>query len=119
MFAILDLTKENLIAFQVKGKIEKSDYEKLNPLVKKTEEKYGNLKLYIEIQDVDGIGLSALWEDIKFYFRFVKELKKIAITCNSEITEILSKWSKPFVSSEIQFFDFSEKDNALKWINEN
>ncbi len=119
MFHILDFTKDNLIAFQVEGKVEKADYDKLKPLLEKTEKEYDTRKLYIEIKDIEGIEPSALWEDFKVYFKHIKNFDKIAIVGPGNIEKKLSNLSKPFVSGELRFFEISQAITARDWVMEN
>lgn len=79
MFKLLDLTKDNLIAFRVSGHIEESDYEKINTLLEKTEREFDSIKLYIDLEEIQGIEPMALWEDFKTYFKHVAKAKKAAI----------------------------------------
>ncbi len=118
MFHILDFTQDNLIAFQAEGKIEKSDYDKLKPLLEKTEKDYDTRKLYVEIKNIEGIGLPALWEDFKVYFKHIRNFDKIAIVGPGNIEEKLSKLSKPFVSGELKFFDTSQSVTARYWLKQ-
>ncbi len=118
MFKILDITKDNLIAFQVKGKVEKSDYDKLNPILEKTGREFDTRKLYVEIIEIEGIDPAALWEDFKVYFKHIKNFNRVAIVGSGKMVETLSKLSKPFISGEIKFFNHSETLIARDWITE-
>ncbi len=120
MFTILDFTKHNLIAFKVKGKIEKADYDKLNALLEKTAREYDRQKVYLEIEpeDVEGIEPKALWEDIKTFFKHIKNLDKLAIVSNSPVVEKTAKISKPFVSGEVKYFSDKEAITAREWVKE-
>ena len=111
MFKILDITKDNLIAFNVKGKVEKADYDKLTPLLEKTEREFDTRKLYVEIENIEGIEPAALWEDFKIYFLHIKNFDKIAIVGQSGFIEKLTNLTKPFVSGELRFFEKKEAIN--------
>ncbi len=118
MFKILDITKDNLIAFKVKGKIEKADYDKLTPLLEKTEREFDTRKLYVEIEEIGGIEPAALWEDFKLYFLHVKNFEKVAIVGQGDAIEKVTKLTQPFVSGEIRFFEEKEASDAKGWIQE-
>ena len=118
MFEILDITKDNLIAFKVRGKVEKKDYDKLTPLLEKTEREFDTRKLYFEIEEIEGIEPSALWEDFKIYFQHIKNFDKIAVVGKGGVVEKLTNLTGPFVSGEIKFFEVGEAVIARKWIDE-
>lgn len=119
MFKILDFTKHNLTALQAKGKIEKSDYDKVNAVLEKNEREYDTQRLYIEIDKVEKITAAALWEDFKMYFKQIRKFDRIAIVADSSIVETLSTLSKPFVSGQLKFFDSKEALKAREWVMEN
>jgi hypothetical protein len=116
MFKILDLTKDNLIAFKVKGKVKKSDYDVLQALLEKTEREFDTRKLYVEIDSVEGIEAAALWEDVKTYFRHFKDLDKIAFVGPTDFISTLAKMSQPFVAGEVKVFGENEVMAAREWI---
>lgn len=120
MFTILDFTKHNLIAFKVKGKIEESDYDKLNALLEKNAREFDTQKVYLELdlEDIEGIEPKAMWEDIKTFFRHIKNLEKLAIVGNNKIVEKTAKISRPFVSGELKYFSEKEAISARKWVQE-
>jgi hypothetical protein len=118
MFKILDFTKDNLIAFKVKGKIESSDYEVLQALLEKTEREHKTRKLYVEIESIEGIEAAALWEDIKTYFQHFKDLDKVAYVGPDKFIATLAKLSGPFVKGEVKVFREEELIAARDWIME-
>ncbi|MFW6223012.1 MAG: STAS/SEC14 domain-containing protein [Bacteroidota bacterium] len=118
MFTILDFTKHNLVAFKVKGKIEKSDYDKLNALLDKNAREYDAQKVYLEIEpeNIEGLEPQALWEDIKTFFKHIRKLEKLAIVGDSSVVEKTTQLSKPFVSGEVRYFPGNQAIAAKEWI---
>ena len=78
MFKVLDITKGDLIAIKVDGKLKKSDYDKIIPIMDKTVNDFGKIKLYIQLDNVDGIEPKAFREDVMAYLRHFNHMKKIA-----------------------------------------
>ena len=116
MFKILDLTKDNLIAFKVKGKVEKSDYDVLQALLEKTEREFNTRKLYVEIDSIEGVEPAAFWEDVKTYFQHFKDLDKIAFVGPDGVISSLAKMSQPFVTGDVKVFSEEEVMAAREWI---
>lgn len=116
MFRVLDLTNKDLIAIQIDGKISKSDYDKITPLIEKTVKEYGKIKLYIQIDNIEGIELKAFAEDVKTYFKHFSDINKIAVVGENDWQKFWSKLASPFVSGEIKFFRHEEVVEARKWI---
>ncbi len=118
MFKILDITKENLIAFRVKGKVEKSDYDKLKPLLEKTRREHDTCKMYVEIESIEAVEPGALWEDFKVYFKHIKYFEKVAIVGESDMIDKLAKLAGPFISGEVKYFNTEESLSARDWVME-
>lgn len=116
MFKILDLTSKDLIAIQVDGHLDKSDYDKVSPLLDKTVKEYGKIKLYIQIDNIDGIEPKAFAEDVKTYFKHFNHINKIAVVGQNDWQKLWSNLANPFVSGEIKFFRQGEVVEARKWI---
>jgi hypothetical protein len=118
MYKILDLTDSNLIALQVEGKIVKTDYELLNTLLRNVRENYDTIRLYLEINNIEGIEPSAVWEDIKTYFRHFRDIDRVAVISSDSTVKTLTNLGKTFVSGETRFFNDSDFMRAREWIRE-
>ncbi|MCF8230235.1 MAG: hypothetical protein K9J24_14915 [Bacteroidales bacterium] len=70
MFKLLDLTKDNLIAFRVSGHIEESDYEKINTLLEKQR---GNLTVSNSISTLRRYRVMNQWR----YGRILKPISNM------------------------------------------
>jgi hypothetical protein len=116
MFKILDFTKDNLIALQVKSKAEKSDYAVLNILLENTAHSYETIRLYLEINNSE-IEPAAVWEEIKSYFKHFKDLNKVAIVSPDERYNDIKEFVKPLISGEARYFDLTQLSAARHWIN--
>ncbi len=118
MFKVLDITKGDLIAIKVDGKLKKSDYDKITPLIEKTVKDFGKIKLYIQLDNVDGIEPKAFREDVKTYLKHFNHMKKIAVVGKNLWEKMWSGLAGPFVSGEVKYFDFTEIETAQEWIQE-
>ncbi|QIA09088.1 SpoIIAA family protein [Draconibacterium halophilum] len=116
MFKVLDITKNDVVAIAVDGKLSKSDYDKITPLIEKTVRDYGKIRLYIQLDYVDGIEPKAFRADIKTYLKFFNNMKKIAVVGKTHWEKMWSGLAGPFVSGDIKYFDYHEIDEARKWI---
>ncbi len=116
MFKILDNTKEKIIAFKVFGKVIKTDYDVLNPLLEKTEKEYEAVRLFIEIGDIEGITAEALIKDIATYFKHAKHIEKVAVIGQGKMEKVWAKIADPFIRADVNYFLPEEKDIAVEWI---
>ncbi len=116
MFKILNITKDNLIAIKIDGKIVKSDYEKITPLIEKTVEDYGKMRLYLLIDNIEGIEPAAFTEDVKTYIKYFNSFEKIAVVGENAWQRMWSELASPFVSGTVKYFKFPEMERARHWI---
>jgi hypothetical protein len=116
MFKILDITEKDLIAIKVDGKLKKIDYDKITPLIEKAVKDFGKIRLYIQLDDVDGIEPKAFREDVKTYLKHFKHMKKIAVVGKNRWDKLWSDLASPFVSGKVKYFEFTEIETARNWI---
>ena len=118
MFRILEFTKDDVIAIHAEGKITKSDYEKINPLIDKTVRENDHVKLYIEMDEVEAIKPDAFIEDVKTYLKNFNKIEKVAVTGDSSWQKIISGNTSPFISGKVKYFPKDQLIKAQKWILE-
>ena len=117
MFDFNEMTKGNLIAFKVHGKIEVNDYDKLTALLDKAERENESLKLLVEIGDIEGITGKAFLKDVATYFKHIRHVEKIAVVGDGDYKEgTWTKIAKPFMKADIQYFPRERKTDAEAWI---
>ncbi|MFW5819673.1 MAG: STAS/SEC14 domain-containing protein [Bacteroidota bacterium] len=116
MFKVLDFTKDNIIAIKASGKIQKSDYQMLDPLLEKTEKEHPSIKLYILIGDIDGITPEAFMKDVITYFKHIKNVDKAAIVGGGKAEKSIAKIADPFIKGDLKYFPLEDMEIARKWI---
>jgi len=67
MLQILGQPQDNIIAPKAIGKLTKSDYAMLLPVLKNRLQTYKKIRWYFEMEDFKGWELKALWKDVKYY----------------------------------------------------
>jgi len=119
MFEITSLTKDNIIAFRVKGKVETSDYDKLNSHIEKLEREDRPVRLFIRIDSIEGISLKAMMKDLATYFKHARHFEKVAVVGAGDYRE--EAWAKaanPFMKAEVKYFPVEKQVIAENWIKE-
>ena len=66
MIEIHPQSQGNLIGMTVNGKLLKEDYETFIPKLEQMIADYGAIRCLIEITDMKGVELGAIWHEIKF-----------------------------------------------------
>jgi len=100
------------------GPLEQKDFEMLAREVDPYIQEKGRLNgLMIHAKSFPG------WHDfaaLVSHFKFVKnhhqQIAKVAAVTDSGFLSIMPSVAKHFVHANVKHFDYSEKDNALKWL---
>ncbi|MGK7393358.1 MAG: STAS/SEC14 domain-containing protein [Candidatus Cyclobacteriaceae bacterium M3_2C_046] len=116
MIKLIETDKEKVLGLEVTGKINKQDYELINPKIDNAIKKYGKINLYLEIKDLEGFTPKAAWEDFK-EIKHWNEFEKIAIIGKDDWETMVTGLTNLVIPGEVRYFDFSEKHIALDWIN--
>lgn len=115
MIKILDETKGELIAIEIKGKITKQDFNVFNPVLEKTIKNFDNPKIYMEIHEIDIPTFQAMWEDVKNIPTYNK-LERLAVIGTKDWHETMAKLFGKLISPEVKYFDYDHKNDARQWL---
>src|SRR3954471_11523930 len=106
----------NILEVSVSGKLIARDYEYLIPQVEKMVAECGKIRILLHMVEFHGWTLAAAWQDAKFALRHFSAISKIAMVGDKDWENGMSKFCKPFTRAEIRFFDRSEREEALRWL---
>ncbi len=118
MFRVLEITKDDLVAIQVQGEVDKEDYDKINPLIDKAVEAFGEINLLIYLDRLKAVTPDALIKDVKTYINHFNHFRKIAVVGDSNWKELIAKVAGPFISGRVKYFPESEFTKAHQWLIE-
>lgn len=116
MIQILEGTRDDVVSTKAVGKLSKEDYDQLLPVLRQKVAEHQNIRWYFEMDKFEGWEPEAAWKDMKFDFKNTNNLEKVAMVGAKKWEEWLTQLMKPFTSAEIKYFEISEKQEALEWI---
>jgi len=115
MFDISKIEESNIIVIKACNVVKKEEYKKLDPVVEKKHELFGKIRMIVDAASLDGILLSAFWEDLKLSLHHPDDFEKVAVVCKRKSDCILKIPKAPLISSEIKVFE--KFNNAQQWIS--
>ncbi|MGO8901731.1 MAG: STAS/SEC14 domain-containing protein [Isosphaeraceae bacterium] len=119
MIEMLDQSTGKVLGVRVSGKLAHQDYERFVPLLGKLIEEHGSVRCLVEMTDLHGIELRALWDEIKFDVRHARQIERCAVVGDRAWEAWMTRLSRPiFSNAEIRFFDVTARDHAWEWIQE-
>lgn len=116
MIQVLADTKENIIATSAEGKLTDADYKKTLPIITNALKKFKKIRWYFEIVSFEEYQMKAFWDDVKFDLQHIGCYEKIVLVCDKKWHYLISRLIRPFIKTEINFFELGERDKALCWI---
>ncbi len=116
MIEILKESEGNTIATRASGKLTKTDYDQLLPLLYERLKQYEKLRWYFEMENFEGWELTAFWEDVKFDIKHAGDFEKVAMVGGKQWEKWMTDLMKPFTAVEIKYFDLDQREDALIWI---
>jgi hypothetical protein len=116
MVQLVDTSNPELVALKLTGKINKEEYDAIIPTLEEKIKDQDKVRLFCEIDDLDGITPKALWEDLKFDIKHFNDFKKVAVVGDQEWMSYMTAFAKPFVSADVEYFSFTDRNKALDWV---
>ena len=118
MLELIPTVHDRVIGLHIRGKIETADFDRAIEEIEKRLKIHPKLRIYAEIESLEGMSPRALWKDLKFTFQHFRNFEKEAVVSEKRWLEQWSDFSnKLFSSVEVKHFHFDQKEEALEWVN--
>lgn len=99
----------------VLGKLSSEDYRKLNPEIERRIEQHGKIRLVVDMTRLSGVGVGAMWEDVKFDVRHRDDIERIAVIGDRAWMEWMTEAFRPFTRAEVRYEPPEHRDRARAW----
>lgn len=107
-----------VLAVKLSGKLAKSDYEHFVPVVERLVSQHGKVRMLVTMHDFHGWTVGALWEDIKFDWKHMGDIERLALVGERKWEGGMATFCKPFTRATIRYFDAAHANEAMNWIKE-
>lgn len=109
--------KDEITICRAGGKLTKNDYDAAMPEIEhEIEQAERPLRMLIQLEDLQGWEIGALWEDLKFDARHYDDFGRIAVLGDSDVERWGTVLSKPFTGAEVKYFDRADRAAAEAWL---
>ncbi|MDY7023374.1 MAG: STAS/SEC14 domain-containing protein [Cyanobacteriota bacterium] len=117
MLELIPTESDRVIGLHLKGKIETTDLERVIQQIEDKLKLHQKLRIYAEIESIEGMSPEALWKDLKFSVKHFRDFEKEAVVSDKKWVEKWTAFSNKLLSSvEVKHFSFDEKEQALEWV---
>lgn len=111
-------TQGRILHGVITGKMEKEDYDLLVPEAERLIKQYGKIRIMAELVDFEGWTAGAFWEECKLAYHHLKDIERMALVGNKAWEKGMTVFVKPFTGAKLKYFDISERQAAIDWIQE-
>ena len=118
MIEQLPESSEQVLGFQMSGKLHDEDYKHFVPMVDAALAKYGKVRLLARFHDFHGWDARALWDDIKFATTHCAKMDRIALVGEKSWEKWMAAVCKPFTLAKVRYFDAPDIEAAWAWLDE-
>ena len=120
MFEVLEeWTSGGVVALRVSGKLIHADYEGFVPKLEDAIEEFGDIRCLIDMTDLDGVELRAVWDELKFDLKHATKVSRCGVVGDRAWERWATAAAHPiFRKAEIRFFERSEFDSAVEWVRQ-
>ena len=109
----------NVVGYKAIGTITGPDYtQKLVPEVRELIERYGKIRMLIDLSDFEWEKMEAWLPDLRFGLEFHDEIEKIAVVGDKTWEKWLTYLADPFYAADAKFFHTADISKAWDWLLE-
>ncbi len=116
MLSYKEYDNAQAVEIVLEGRISTEEFEALAKRLEAFIARHGRIRVLEIVRDFEGMDASALWEDIKFSLRHLKDFSRCAIVANPNTRHLWSSLVAPFMSCDVEHFPPGEEDAARDWL---
>lgn len=117
MIKLLSMDANNVIGISIKGNVNTKDFELVTNFIREVEIHYEFLRIYVEIEDIDGFSLETLLKEFEFTLSHFHRFEKQAIVIDKKWIRKLESMKDLLVASvKVKCFTFEDRCEASCWI---
>jgi hypothetical protein len=116
MLSYKEYDNAQAVEIVLEGRISTQEFEALTERLEAFIARHGRIRVLEIVRDFEGMDATALWEDIKFSLRHLKDFSRCAIVANPNTRHLWSSLVAPFMSCDVEHFPPGEEDAARDWL---
>lgn len=116
MITPTNFPQDNIIGFQMSGKITEAEIKAWADKLDRKSEKSRKLRVYVEADDIDSTSADAIMADLKFDLTHLGSFEKAAFVSDETWAKLSAFAAKLVPNIEAKHFSMDEKEKARQWI---
>jgi hypothetical protein len=108
----------NALGYRLSGRLTKAEVEEIQREMDAVIEQHGSVRVLCEMGDFSGAEPGAIWQDLKFTPRYVKDLERFALVGDKRWHKVITELFDKTGLADARFFELAEVDAAWDWIQQ-
>ncbi|MBF9253453.1 STAS/SEC14 domain-containing protein [Pontibacter sp. 172403-2] len=118
MLQVLPETTDEMLAVRVSGELTNEDFDRYRELIRDRMKATGEARLYYEMADLDWVKPGAALENALFDIVHGREYGRVAMVGEKTWQEWAAKLISPVKKKGVRYFDLTEREQAMAWVQE-
>lgn len=116
MLSYTEFDNAQAVEISVSGKVSAEEFDRLAKNLEAFINRHGQVRVLEQIDNFEGMDAAALWHDITFSLRHLKDFSRIAIVCDPHVRNLWSSFVAPFITCKVEHFRPEEIAEARDWL---
>lgn len=119
MMELIELQEDHIVGLCIDGKVDNETFDRVLAEIEDRLTRHERIRIYVELVSLGGIGLEALFKDMKFGLGNWRRFEREAVVSDRAwVHKIASLTDRLMPSVEVKAFPLEEKSAALAWVRE-
>lgn len=104
------------VEITIRGKVSTEEFDRLAEKLEAFIARHGQVRVLERITNFEGMDAAALWHDVKFSLRHLKDFNRIAVVADPNVRNLWSSFVAPFITCEVEHFAPDQITEARDWL---
>jgi hypothetical protein len=105
-----------VLGYRLSGRLTEEEVREIQREMDAAIEEHGSVRVLCEMGDFSGAEPGAVWQDLKFTSRYVRDMERFALVGDERWHKVLAELSDALGVAEAEFFELSRLDEAWDWL---
>ncbi|MAE52322.1 MAG: hypothetical protein CMH27_10985 [Micavibrio sp.] len=117
MMEVIEDLPDGVVGIASKGRITKADYDKIViPTIEGALKTHDKISVLFHLEDIEGMELSAMWEDTAFGLKHWSDFKRLALVSDVEWVSGMTAFFGWMIPAEVKTFKEKDVAAAREWV---
>jgi hypothetical protein len=116
MLSYIEHDNAQAVEIVLSGRVLTQEFDRVADRLEAFIKRHGQVRVLEVVKDFEGMDAAALWHDVKFSLRHLKDFSRIAVVASPDTHNLWSSLVSPFMHCEVEHFAPDEVADARAWL---